>query len=150
MSDLPVHYRYIDATRNSGTVEITECKFYPIRETAHFYWLLDASDYEMYNAGVNWHWDKRAIRVGKRSMKPKYSPCKKIALNSFKARKRWQCYHAKRALTRSIHLLKKLNDIELLETVNFYGTEYANMGIADKVIDFDPFNEGIRFEDFIE
>lgn len=148
---LPVHYRYRDYQVSNGHVEVVEEKFYPIRETECFYWLLNHCDYEVYKTNAPFNWDKRSIKVGKTSLKPKYSPCKKTALRSFKARKRWQCHYAKRTLERSIHLIKMLDDVDLLETKTNYGSNYAKMGKPEKVVDFNPFNaNGITFEDFME
>ncbi|QZI93307.1 hypothetical protein SIPHO075v1_p0084 [Vibrio phage PS65A.1] len=98
MSELPIHYRYFDTVCETGVV-IVEQKFYPIRETPCFYFVLDEFNYKIHTAGNDR--SDHAKRVGKNSTRSKCYPTKELALNSFLIRKRKQAIHAKRALART-------------------------------------------------
>ncbi|AUR82294.1 hypothetical protein NVP1022O_82 [Vibrio phage 1.022.O._10N.286.45.A10] len=117
---LPIHYRYYDTVCQTGVV-IVEQKFYPIRETPCFYFVLGEFDYKLHVAGNDR--SHHAKRVGKNSTRSKCYPTKELALNSFFIRKRKQAIHAKRALKQTEIIL---TNEELIKPENFkrvYGSK---------------------------
>ncbi|MCU1717345.1 hypothetical protein [Pseudomonas sp. 5P_3.1_Bac2] len=110
MSELPIHYRYIDEIGPAG-VTISCKKFVAVRESEHFFWIVQPS-YEL----VARHSIERgripryAKRVPKVSTKRFAYPDKAAALESYKARKRWQMSHATLALERAKTALEAISE----------------------------------------
>jgi hypothetical protein len=119
MNNLPVHYRYFDSACETGVI-IVEQKFYPIRETECFYFILEEFDWNLHKGGVDR--SKYATRVRKGSRVSKCYPSKERALNSFLIRKQKQALHAKRTLKRVEIILSNRDKIKpenLHETFGF-------------------------------
>ena len=110
MKDLPVHYRYKDAVTEKGLM-LVEYRFYPIRETECFYFILNEWQYKLYKRGVV-KFEKDVKRVSKSGLRRKCYPSQAEALQSYKARKRSQLHHATDALNRAKLALKSLEEIE--------------------------------------
>lgn len=102
MKDLPVHYRYEDYITYEG-VEIRLNKFYAVRETPCFYFVIDEWAKVLSNP--------RQRRVSKDSLRRHCYPCKDQALHSYKMRKKSQIRHNELALAKANAALNALNDI---------------------------------------
>jgi hypothetical protein len=102
----PVHYRYTEGVREDG-LYLTEHRYYPVRETACFYFIVPEWQWRVMNV-VSY---KAKKRVSKDSVSRFCYPSKKDALRSFKARKRSQLRHAEAALDTATAALKFLDKI---------------------------------------
>lgn len=109
MAKFPVHYRYEDGVMQEGVVLI-EKKFYPIRETTHFYFVLEEWEWKIYKNGVINSYEKKAKRVSKNGRVRKCYPSKELAMQSYIARKKAQAMHAQDALDRAKYALQHLNE----------------------------------------
>lgn len=126
----PDHFRYIDEIGPEGVSII--CKRYVvIRETEHCYWLVVPSYVFIAKAslerGVIPKYAKRVLKVsGRRFAYPE----KEKALESYKARKRWQLSHAKLATERAMAALDELKELSEIEDLRVCaGGEYIkNLG----------------------
>lgn len=107
MSDFPIHYRYKDAVSGDGLLLVEE-RFYPIRETKCFYFVLNDWQYRMYKAGQG-SYKKMAKRVSKNGRVRKCYPTQKLAMHSYLERKRKQIWHAEDALNRARFALSVLD-----------------------------------------
>lgn len=113
MNTMPVHYRYKDAVDHTGLLLVEE-KFYPVRETDCFYFILPEWQYNMYKRG-NGNPEslaKRAKRVSKNGLRRKCYPSKEQAFESYLIRKKKQIWHANDALNRAKLAIEKLSAIE--------------------------------------
>lgn len=135
MSNFPVHYRYKDGVDPKGLLLIEE-RFYPIRETACFYFILPEWQYNLYKYG-NGNFEKRAKRVSKDGLRRKCYPSKEQAFESYKIRKQKQLWHAKNAINIAKLATEKLKDIKNPEDLE--STQYKNcklIGHADFIEEY--------------
>ncbi len=102
---MPVHYRYNDHVTEEG-LDIRVTKFYPVRETRCFYFVVD----EWQNK--TWVNNKRERRVSKDSLRRYCYPTRKEALHSYKKRKQSQIWHAEFALAKAEASINKLQSME--------------------------------------
>lgn len=107
--ELPIHYRYTDAIGEDGFY-LVEHKFYPIRETECFYFVLPEWKYNVYKNGCMPSYAKTAKRVSKNGLRRKCYPTKKLAMESYLARKRKQVWHAQDALNKARYALSQLSE----------------------------------------
>lgn len=138
MIDMPIHYRYKDSVDHSGLLLVEE-KFYPIRETNCFYFILNEWQYEMHKRGVA-GFEKRAKRVSKNGLRRKCYPTKEAAFDSYLIRKKKQIWHATDALNRAKLAIEKLSTIESLD--NLEESQYRNC----KLIGHAPFIDEYIFD----
>ncbi len=103
---LPVHYRY-DSYASSEGVKIKLSRYYPVRETECFYFVI-----EEWQALIN---DPKQKRVGKNSLRKYCYPTMKDALESFKARQNSRIWHANYSLAMANQSLLVLENTEVGE-----------------------------------
>lgn len=109
--DWPDHFRYVDEIGPEGVTIV--CKRYVVvRESEHCYWLTTKD--LAYLAEKHLERGKippYAKRVLKNSERRFAYPLKSAALNSYKARKRWQISHAELATERAKAALEEIKDL---------------------------------------
>ncbi len=138
MENLPVHYRYTDSVDAEGLI-LVEHKFYPIRETECFYFILPKWEHNLYINGQISRAD-RAKRVSKSGRVRKCYPTKEEAFESYKIRKNKQLWHAQNALniaTLASLMLEDVTDPESLKK-----SQYDNC----RVIGHAPFIDEYTFD----
>lgn len=112
--EYPIHYRYRESVEPEGIIVI-EDRFFPIRETEHFYWVLPSWQYRVFKNGCMPSYAKNAKKVSKNGIRRKCYPSKEKAMESFLIRKRKQIAHAKRALdlaTKVIEANPNIGDVK--------------------------------------
>lgn len=105
LKNLPIHYRYNDCVHEKG-LNITISRFYPVRETRCFYFVVNEYDAKA------WVTNPKERRVSKDALRRYCYPTKKEALHSFKMRKKSQIWHAEFALAKASASLITLQDRE--------------------------------------
>ena len=138
MVNFPIHYRYKDAVDHTGLLLVEE-KFYPIRETECFYFILPEWQYNLYERGLI-DYGKRASRVSKKGLRRKCYPSKEQAFESYLIRKKRQIWHANDALNRAKLAIERLSTIESPDDLEV--SEYKNC----KIIGHAPFIDEYIFE----
>ena len=137
--ELPIHYRYRDAVDHTGLLLVEE-RFYPIRETEFFYFILPELQYKIYSTGNMQSYAKTAKRVSKDGLRRKCYPSKEQAFKSYLIRKRKQMWHAKDALNRANLAIEKLSSIDNPD--NLERSQYKNC----KLIGHAPFIDEYIFD----
>lgn len=111
----PDHYRYVDRIGPEG-VTIVCARYVVIRESEHCYWLVSPDRAGWANMILQrGEVPKFAKRVLKTSDRRFAYPDKAVALNSYKARKRWQLSHAELATERAKAALEELKDLSEID-----------------------------------
>lgn len=123
MKSYPIHYRYRDAVDHTGLLLIEE-RFYPIRETKCFYFILPEWKYNIYKRGSMQGYAKTARRVSKKGLRRKCYPSKEQAFESYLIRKKKQIWHANDALNRAKLAIDKLSGIGSPESLE--DSQYKN------------------------
>ena len=104
---LPILYRFYEDTSSDG-VNICIQKFYAIRETKCFYFVVDG--FEKSCLEVDKNYDCKARKVGKNAARSYCHTSKEAALTSFVIRKRAQVKHAKLAIATSEQISNFFSD----------------------------------------
>lgn len=138
MSNLPIHYRYKDAVDHTGLLLVEE-KFYAIRETECFYFILPEWQYKIYERGVI-NYAKKAKRVSKNGIRRKCYPSKEQALESYLIRKERQIQHANDALNRAKLAVENLAAVSSPDELK--DSQYKNC----KIIGHAPFINEYQFD----
>lgn len=110
--NLPIHYRYESHSNPNGVI-IKLRKFYPVRETECFYFVVNS--YEVLDNGNLIYVDPKTRRVSKKSYAGYCFPTKKQALESFKARQVKRVWHAEYSLALASQALLVLDQVDVGE-----------------------------------
>ena len=108
--NLPTHYRYNTHESEDG-VTIRVSKFYPVRETECFYYVVGQNQL-LKGETRTYSKEPKLRRVGKNCLRGYCFPSKKLALKSFKARQNSRIWHAKYSLSVANQSLLVLDKIE--------------------------------------
>ena len=110
---LPVHYRYIDGMYEYVGLEINCVKYYPIRETKCFYFVVDSFEF----SALKRHPSRkcRVRKIGKNATRSYCKPTKIEALASFKYRKEKQILLCSQSLNQAKLSLAAIDDKKYID-----------------------------------